>query len=313
MQSKLPTFLIIGVAKAGTTSVYAYLKQHPQIYMSPVKEPNYFAYEGKDTRTFLGAKPRNDFPVTTLEEYLALFKDAADELAVGEASPLYFESPVAAERIKRTLPQAKLIVILRNPVDRAFSDYMMGLQSGRGTWAMEDAFRADGHFVQVGFYYEKLKRYFDSFARAQTKVYLYDDLKKATLPTIQNMFHYVGVDPSFEPDITVRYNVGGVPKNRTLNAILINTARKQALKRLAPQFVVSYFKAMWRRNLSNDVKLPEYLRRKLVDLYTEDILKVQDLIQKDLTHWLDAGSTAHQSSPRTSPRHISLCGCTPAE
>jgi hypothetical protein len=107
MRRTLPTFLIIGVAKAGTTSVYAYLKEHPQIYMSPIKETNYFAYQGKDTKTFLGKKPYNEFPVTTMEQYLALFEHAADKVAIGEASPLYFESPVAAARIKRTLPEAK--------------------------------------------------------------------------------------------------------------------------------------------------------------------------------------------------------------
>jgi hypothetical protein len=221
-----------------------------------------------------------------MEQYLALFEDAADKLAIGEASPLYFESPVAAERIRRTLPGAKLIVILRNPVERAFSDYMMGLRSGQGTWVIEEAFRENGHMVQVGFYYEKLKRYFDSFAREQIKVYLYDDLKTAPLSTIKSMFCDIGVDPSFEPNTSLRYNVGGAPKNRTLNAILVNAARNRVLKNVAPQFVVSYFRGIWKKNLSNEVGLPEDLRRKLTDLYNQDILQTQDLIKKDLTHWL---------------------------
>ena len=287
MRRTLPTFLIIGVAKAGTTSVYAYLKEHPQIYMSPIKETNYFAYQGKDTKTFLGKKPYNEFPVTTMEQYLALFEHAADKVAIGEASPLYFESPVAAARIKRTLPEAKLIVILRNPVERAFSDYMMGLSSGRGTWVMEEAFRENGHMVQVGFYYEKLKRYFDCFARERIKVYLYDDLKTDPLRTMKNMFCDVGVDPSFEPNTSVRYNVGGAPKNRTLNTMLVKGAQNRILKSVAPQFVVNYFQDMWRKNLSNEVTLPEDLRRKLTNLYSQDILQTQELIKKDLTHWLE--------------------------
>jgi hypothetical protein len=146
--------------------------------------------------------------------------------------------------------------------------------------------------VQAGFYYEKLKRYFDSFAREQIKVYLYDDLKTAPLPTIKNMFCDVGVDPSFEPNTSVRYNVGRAPKYRTLNAILVNAARNRVLKSVAPQFVVNYFRGMWNKNLSNEVKLPEDLRRKLTDLYNQDILQTQDLIKKDLTYWLKLDTKA---------------------
>ena len=73
MQRKLPNFPIIGAAKAGTTSLYNYLKQHPQIFMSPIKETNYLAYEGPQTNTFLGEQARYDFPITTIEEYAYLF------------------------------------------------------------------------------------------------------------------------------------------------------------------------------------------------------------------------------------------------
>ncbi|MCP4614778.1 MAG: sulfotransferase, partial [Planctomycetes bacterium] len=214
MLNKLPNFLIIGAAKAGTTAIYAYMKQHPQIFMSPIKETNYFAYDGKDAKTFLGRKAYNDFPIATIAEYAELFKGATNQLVIGEASPLYLESPLAAGRIRELLPEVKLLAILRNPADRAFSDYVMALRLGRGTLAVEDAFEEDEHYVQVGFYYDKLKRYFDLFPREQIKVCLYDDLNQDTLLVVQDIFEYLGVEQTFEPDVASRHNVGGIPKNR---------------------------------------------------------------------------------------------------
>jgi hypothetical protein len=104
---------------------------------------------------------------------------------------------------------------------------------------------------------------------------------------MKNMFCDVGVDPSFEPNTSVRYNVGGAPKNRTLNTMLVKGAQNRILKSVALQFVVNYFQDMWRKNLSNEVALPEDLRRKLTNLYSQDILQTQELIKKDLTHWLE--------------------------
>ena len=190
---RLPNFIIIGAARAGTTSLYAYLSQHPQIFMSPIKETRFFAYEGPDTKTFLGRPNPNIFPITTLEEYRALFEPAKSELAIGEASPIYLESPVAAQRIKQLLPEAKILAILRNPADRAFSDYLLALRYGRADWKVEDAFGEDEHYVQVGFYYGKLKRYFDLFPREQIKICLHADFSRDAISVMQDIFEYLGV------------------------------------------------------------------------------------------------------------------------
>ncbi|MEQ9368153.1 MAG: hypothetical protein RIG63_03850 [Coleofasciculus chthonoplastes F3-SA18-01] len=98
----LPNFLVIGAAKAGTTTVYQYLKQHPQIYMSPRKEPHFFLKNGT-----------KDYPIPTLEDYKALFQGTSDEIAIGEASTSYLTHPQAAERIQYHIPNAKLIAINR--------------------------------------------------------------------------------------------------------------------------------------------------------------------------------------------------------
>ena len=116
----LPNFIIIGAAKAGTTALYWYLAEHPDVFMSPVKETFYFAY-GVDAagKLLYGDPAVHRFPVKTLSAYEALFARANGALAIGEASPIYLECPQAAERIRAVIPDARLICSLRHPVDRA--------------------------------------------------------------------------------------------------------------------------------------------------------------------------------------------------
>ncbi len=147
---RLPTFFLVGAPKAGTTSLYHYLDQHPQVYMSAIKEPHVFAAEvreenfdpelrrgiARDTRgvrEFLsGSMRRKRFSgiVADWEGYLRLFADAGAELALGEASACYLWSPTAAERIAGRIPDAKILVMLRNPAERAFSQYLHGVGNG---------------------------------------------------------------------------------------------------------------------------------------------------------------------------------------
>src|SRR5206468_5150499 len=125
----LPNFIVIGAAKAGTTALYWYLAEHPAVFMSRVKETNYFAFglDGEG-RLLYGDPEVHRFPVRSLSEYEHLFANAADAAAVGEASPIYLECPQAAARIRTLLPGARIICSLRHPVDRAYSNYLMALR-----------------------------------------------------------------------------------------------------------------------------------------------------------------------------------------
>src|SRR5260370_31910017 len=142
-------FFIVGARKAGTTLLYWYLDQHPQVYMSPIKEPNFFAAEirqenfdselrcgiardSRGLREFLAGPMREKRPngiVVDWEDYLHLFANAGNESALGEASVCYLWSPTAPERIAGTIPEAKIIAMLRDPAERAFSQYLQGLGS----------------------------------------------------------------------------------------------------------------------------------------------------------------------------------------
>ncbi len=297
----MPNFLIIGTAKAGTTSLYNYLKQHPQVYVSPVKEPKFFAYEGEklDFRG-PGDEEFSTTAVTDLEAYRALFAKASNETALGEASPLYLYLPKALEGIRRHVPEAKLIAILRNPVDRAYSHFSQMIRDGREPLddfsqaldAEEQRIRENWafgwHYKRMGFYHAQLERYFEEFDRDQIKVYLYEDLKADPAGVLRETFGFLDVDDAFVPDISLRHNVSGIPKSRALHSFIRQSHPvKSVFKPLVPERLRLRIKTNLRnRNLRQPPPLSAEVREELAEAYREDVVKLQGLIRRDLSHWL---------------------------
>src|SRR6266496_374133 len=176
----LPNFIMIGVAKAGTTSFFHYLDQHPQVFVCPIKATNFFGYDdARDWRWKDEGEPPmlRNFPVKTFEEYEAMFSQATNEIAIGEVSPQYFRSPTAAHRIHETVPDAKLVVSLRNPSERAFSGFLMRMRRGDAVKDFYQELTLQSSHVKEGFYYRRLKRYTDIFPRDQIKIYIFEDFK----------------------------------------------------------------------------------------------------------------------------------------
>ncbi len=298
----VPNFLVIGAGKAGTTSVDLYLQEHPQIYMSHVKEPNFFALEGEKI-DFRGPKAENlinSWSVNSEEKYLELFRGVKDEKAIGEISPLYLYSPKAPGRIKHYIPNVKLIAILRNPVERAFSAYVYLLGESRESCKdfaqalslEEKRISANWewiwHYQNLGFYYKQLKRYFDTFDHEQIRVYLFEDLHKNPVGLLQDIFQFIGVDNSFVPNTSMKAKVSRVPKNRTLQNFLEKpNLIKDVLRLVLPaNFRKPMAARTYRKNISDQPKLSPEIRQQLIQVYQEDILHLQDLIQRDLSKWL---------------------------
>ena len=291
----MPNFLIIGAMKSGTTALYYYCEQHPQIYMSPVKEPNFFCSGGQESWA--------SESVTRIESYKYLFKGVSDEKAAGEASHCYLYEPQAVTRIQQHLPDAKLVAILRNPVDRAYSHFLHMVRNGtepltdfaqalreEETGAYQN--RSIQDYVGRGRYYAQLKRYFDAFDRKQLRVYLYEDLTDAPIDTLQDTFRFLGVDGSFIPDVSLRRNVSGHPKCKTLDKVLSRPSFvKDALKVYLPARLrwrlSKAFDNLKTRNLVGPPAVQPEIRRQLVEVYREDIARVQELIQRDLSGWLE--------------------------
>jgi hypothetical protein len=293
----MPNFFIIGAQKAGTTSLYYYLKQHPQVYMSPRKEPHFF--EGMHAAFYRPG--RTIPPVTNLEDYQALFEGVSNEKAIGEASASYLYSPRAPALIKRSIPHAKLISVLRNPADRAYSNFVHCLQVGREPLgSFVEALQAEErrirenwgplwHYKQKGFYYAQVKRYFDTFGQDQVKIYLYDDLRGSPFSMLRDIFRFLDVDETFAPDLSIEHNTAGVPKNKSIYAMAKRLASRNPALKVA--LLERFLPAGPRRYVKSKIfvkppPLPAEVRRQLIDSYREDILQLQELIGQDLSPWL---------------------------
>lgn len=273
----LPNFLIIGAPKAGTTSLYEYFRVHPEIFMPRLKEPRFFGYDGAGNRL--------KFPIQTLEEYAALFDGVRDETAVGEATPHYLLYPEAALRIHETIPQVRLIASLRNPVDRSYSVHQMN-QRNKGVNAgvpFAAAMRTDANLRET--YHEHLQRFFTLFPRAHIRIILLEDLEARPAETVRALFGFLGVDPDFAPDLSKVANPGGEPRSKVLHGLLANKKLIAATRRMMPEALVAPLKALRSRNLQKRA-LPEAERRAAAEFFREDILRTQDLIGRDLSHWL---------------------------
>jgi hypothetical protein len=293
--------------KSGTTSLYYYLKQHPQIYMSSIKEPSFFALEGSNL-DFNGAEGKDRIRrwikrefVTDIEEYRTLFRGATSETAIGEASPMYLYSPEAPHRIRYYVPEAKLITILRNPVERAYSAFLYMTRDGREPLnefshalqaeetRMRDSWEWIWHYKHVGFYYTQLKRYFDVFDGDQIKVYLYEDLRADLPRVLQDIFRFLEVDETFVPDTSLRHNVSGTPKSGFLPRLIFRrNLVKTVLRPLFPQALRQRISASLRSQyLVEAPPLAPEIRRELLKVYRDDILNLENLIERDLSEWLD--------------------------
>ncbi len=298
----MPNFLIIGAAKSGTTALHDAFAQHPQIYMSPTKEPNFFALEGDSLHYATGSVQESYLAhcTTDLSTYCGQFNPNVDQIAVGEASPIYLYDFKSPERIEAYIPSAKLIVILRDPIERAYSNFLHHIRDDLETTtdfleavALEESRIADNwwwgfHYVRSGFYHEQLKRYFERFDRNQIKICLYEDLSKNRLNTLYDLFQFLSVDPTFTPDMSVRQNVTGVPRSKNLHRFLSQTHPiKTFLKPLLPEKLRRRLVTNLKNQNLDKPQIPVDIREKLLPIFQEDILQLQDCIQRDLSAWLN--------------------------
>lgn len=221
---------------------------------------------------------------------------------------MYLYLPGVAERIRHYAPDAKLIAVLRNPVDRAYSSFVHLIRDGREPitdFALalreEEARVRDNwvpiwHYKRAGFYYGQLKSYFDAFAPDQIKVCLHENLESDPEGTLRDIFRFLDVDHAFEPDVSMKYNVSGIPKNKRMHDLHTFLIRPHPIKSALKPFLPRHFR---RRLLSSSVEIlrnrtlvklpqmPPEVRTALVREYQDDILKLQDLLHRDLSGWLE--------------------------
>jgi len=307
-QTRLPDFVVIGAGKSGTTSLNEYLKEHPQIFMSTRKEPNFFAYEQSKEEDFDLESSREFYrdSVLKLEDYLQLFAGAKESQLLGEVSNTYLNSEMACTRIKHYIPNTKLIAILRHPADRLFSRYSHYVREGllpidggldrvfdksTSWWQRPD-------MITEGLYYGQLQRYYNSFPQENIRVYLYENFINDTAGVVEDIFKFLEIDPTVKVATDIVYNKSGTVKNKAVdNLVGQNSPIILALKKVAPSLhklmknnvlINRWLYNLRNKNLQKEDFSPD-LRKEIVEkIYAADIKKLDSLIGQDLSHWLKA-------------------------
>jgi hypothetical protein len=291
----MPNFFVIGANRAGTTSLHDYLGQHPDVFMSAEKEPSYFAPKSAQERALW---PAQQAPVETLDEYCALFAAAGSASAIGESSTVYLSSADAPALVRDAVPRARLVAVLRDPVERAYSDYCLHRSWGTEPLSFADAVSAElDHagpvggrmrgYVMTGLYGRSLTRWLDRFAREQLGVWLYEELEADPGKLVSEIFAFLGVDPSFRAATTARRNASRhEPRSRTVDRLARAGAVRSVARRVLPDRAWVRAREYVRHTNSVAPELPAEVRTRLVELYRDDIAATERIIDRDLSAWL---------------------------
>jgi hypothetical protein len=302
----IPNFLIGGPPKCASTSLYFYLKQHPEIFMSPVKQTRFFS-ENYNKGT--------EFYVNTY------FSGIRGEKMAGEATPGYFLFPFVVERIHNFNPGMKFIFCLRNPVERAFSGWNMRINNGTEKLSFQDALREnlkqretvkfitepqtkeweetrDHHkvdhtgyrvYIEGSLYAFNLKYYYNYFDPSQVKIIFLDSLKKDFDATMRSIFSFLGVDENYIVQNTEQQNTSKTGKVKSLGPMLRKVKKiSRAFSGLLPKsFKKKMFDTMFMKSSAegSKAKLTIEDRKFGYEIFKEDIAELEKLLKTDLGHW----------------------------
>jgi hypothetical protein len=281
-----PNLFIVGAPKAGTTSLYAYLCNVPGIYMSPIKEPNYFSISLIPDGNCI-AKPIRD-----TSQYLRLFHRAKDAQLLGEASPTYLADPEAPKLIHQMSPQAHIIISLRDPVERAFSHYLMMVSQGHTVLSFQEelqkSLRPDAYYgkwylpLDFGLYHESIQRYLNLFGARNVTILIFEELisnAKAQLGTVLNS---LGIHYTFKNFQGETHNPFITPRGRMAQYISGNTT----IRRFADMTVSRKYRRIFREKLLvkqvSKPKIQQEVKEFLVSFYANDVQHLQQALGRKL-------------------------------
>lgn len=295
----MPTFLVIGAARSGTTALYTFLKQHPAVFMAPIKEPNFYAFEGEKLQCRGPGADYINNSITNLSAYKKLFAVAPIEMARGEASPLYLYSEKAPKQIRQHVPDAHLIAILRNPIEQAYSHFLYArrqvlepLNDFMSALLAEENRKNDDwqplfQYSQFPKYHQQLKRYYDVFPKAQIKIFLYEDLCEKPAEVLKEIFRFIDVDEQFSPNLSQHSNIGGNPKIGVLQNILMKPhASTKFVGSILPHSFRNWIREFVSSSNLSRPEMPQSAKDHLVRELENDINNLQHLIGRDLSAWL---------------------------
>tara|TARA_B110000196_G_C21033387_1_gene608725 strand:+ start:210 stop:1076 length:867 start_codon:yes stop_codon:yes gene_type:complete len=283
-------FFIVGAPKAGTTSLFHYLDEHPEIGMSSQKEPDYFSDKDIQNRGMYYGKNRID----TIEKYHDLFDDTNSKLK-GEGSVSYLFYNNVPAKIKEYNPNAKIIIMLRNPIDRAFSHYLMDYRLGVVSNTFEDiVFKQSKHkhaslfyqqYVKVSEYTVQIKRYLDFFSADNILVIDYEDFKEDVLGVVNKTFLFLGVNQGFEPNVIKKYNTFTMPKNYLIRFVYSSVILRRLLTYIIPSVLISQIRSVLFKSNKKPI-LEDSTRDFLRKHFRNDINALSVLLRKDYSEWI---------------------------
>jgi len=296
-KQKKPDFLVVGAAKSGTTSLFHYLNQHPDVYIPEVKECRFFSQLPKNFNG-LGAEFFPNSGITDKKEYFKLFANNDCKVSGDISNDYLYYYEESIKNIKKYLADdVTIVIILRNPVDRAYSNY---LHAYRDDWEVlsfeqaiiEEQYRINNnwawpyHYIKTGFYYKQVKSYLENFSHV--KIFLYEDLNDMQR-FMDNIFLFLGVNSITFAQNSTRYNASGYPKNKIIhkfvnsNSTLIKVLKPIGKKLLPDNFIMK----LKNKNLTKK-PLSDKTRLYLEGIYSDDIKKLSELIDRNLDHWFNS-------------------------
>ncbi len=318
--AKNPNFFIVGAVKAGTSYISEYLSRHPEVYTSPIKEPHFFSKDFRigdfrpdyrerssfDVKAYLANDPLPKKYIGYIDEqshYLDLFREVKNEKAIGELSTGYLYSNCAADNLFKFNPRAKVVMVLRQPVFRAYSHYLMNVRdlwscdSGfinaleRDFFSSEKCWGKSHLYVELGLYFEQVSRYLKRFPESQIKIFLYEELKNDPVEFIKDLCEFLEVGPSALPvhNVALHKNVAAVPRFKVRSAYFpaIDVFRKYIGIYLSDNIKEQVKQVMFSNK--NVPKLRQDEFEQAMEYFSEDIKKLSVLIKRDLQCWHQIG------------------------
>lgn len=307
-----PNLFIVGAGKSGTTSLYKYLNQHPDIYFPDefkiskinkelskknCKEPKYFSsfYHEYPHLGPEDVKHVDEMIVKDINDYLSLFSLANNESIIGEASADYLYYYDVANDIKKFNKNSKIIIMLRNPINRAHSAYMHLYREGREKEEFHNALLKEKerinyeyiwYYKKNSLYYEAIKHYIDIFGREQIKIVLFEDFIKNPQLILKEILHFLNINDDFIFDSSSVYNKGGIYENKLLSSL---AGRENILKVIARKVLKDSFITKKIRSKLNDKKIKLPIKKETYDYlnqyFINDIKRIEELLLIDLSIW----------------------------
>ncbi len=287
---KKVNLFIVGVAKGGTTSLHSYLDKHPEVSMSRIKEPNYFTWKQIRDQGLYYVKEKN---IETESEYLSLFEITENVKILGEASVSYMFYPGTAQKIKAYNPESKVIILLRDPVKRANSHYLMDKRLGFVKKKLSDIFHDPDRenslhyqqYIKLGQYYSQVKEYLDVFDQKNIRIYLSSEFKTETSRILAEIIEFLGLNGQIEIDTSKQHNVSGQGKNALVRMIYKNRFLRKMIKGILPKSIGEAAKGAAFK--SGGDSIDSELEKEIREFYKADILKLEQLIDKNLSSWYE--------------------------